>query len=177
MKLSKNAATLAALIVSAVNNDLAGISLRNELKMAVQPVFTKPVTVAEAAAKLGLELSVKGLEKDAPERAPIQRTRVTLERALKDADRYLKVEGKGRKARTTDGVEGADEGEAGSVVVAALVSAGRADVNAILSALDSLSLAQLVRVQGKLAGLMASKQGEGKAEAKPARKPRKAKAA
>ena len=102
----------------------------------------------------------------------MQRIRVTLERALKDSDRYLKVEGKGRKPRTQNAVEGENEGEgdeAGNSVVSTLKAAAstRDAVNAILTALDGLSRNQLVRVQGKIATLLA--QAAQDAPAKPAK--------
>lgn len=168
------AVEMATLIQESASHDLAVIGLRNKLKVLAQQVFKAPVTVAIAAGKLGLNISVKDLDKDAiSDRATVQRIRVTLERALKDGERYLKVEGKGRKARQTENsVEGENEGEeAGSAVVASLKEAGnsRDAVNAILKALNGLNRAQLIRVQGKLANLLSTK------EAAPAK--RKAKAA
>ena len=180
-KVSAVAVEMAALIQESASHDLAVIGLRNKLKVLAQQVFKAPLSVAQAAEKLGLNISVKELEKDAlTERATVQRIRVTLERALKDSDRYLKVEGKGRKPRQQNSVEGEGEGEgegeeSGAGVVTAIKKAAssRDAVNAILTGLDSLSPAQLVRVQGKIATLLAqaSKQGE-----KPAAKPAKAKA-
>lgn len=164
---------MATLIQESASHDLAVIGLRNKLKVLAQQVFKAPVTVAIAASKLGLNISVKDLDKDAiSDRATVQRIRVTLERALKDGERYLKMEGKGRKARTTEGETDSAEGgeEAGNAVVASIKAAqGTRDaVNAILSALEGLSRAQLVRVQGKLANLLSTK------EAAPAKKKAKA---
>ena len=177
--LSATAAKMRAMIEDSASHDLAIIGLRNQLKVLAQQVFKAPLTVAAAADKLGLNISVKELEKDAlTERATVQRIRVTLERALKDSDRYLKVEGKGRKARQQNSVEGENdgEGESGDSIVTTLKAAAttRDAVNAVLTALDSLSRAQLIRVQGKLATLLA--QAATSTEAKPA-KAKKAKAA
>jgi len=178
--LSATAIKMREMIEASASHDLAVIGLRNQLKVLAQQVFKAPLSVAAAADKLGLNISVKDLEKDAlTERATVQRIRVTLERALKDSDRYLKVEGKGRKPRQQNSVEGENEGEgeeSGAGVVATLKAAAstRDAVNAILTALDGLSRAQLVRVQGKLATLLAQAAKEG--EAKPA-KGKKAKAA
>lgn len=164
------------LITESAQHDLAVIGLRNKLKVMSQQVFKKPLTVADAAAKLGLNISVKDLDKDAiSERATVQRVRVTLERALKDGERYLKVEGKGRKARAPEGETDSAEGgeEAGDKVISTLknASVARDRVNAILSALDGLSPAQLTRVENKLKTLLAS---AAKAPAKAAATPRKA---
>lgn len=156
------AVEMATLIQESASHDLAVIGLRNKLKVLAQQVFKAPVTVAIAASKLGLNISVKDLDKDAiSDRATVQRIRVTLERALKDGERYLKMEGKGRKARTTVGTDESEGGEeAGNAVVASIAAAqGTRDaVNAILTALDGLSRAQLVRVQGKLANLLSTKE-------------------
>ena len=178
--LSATAVKMREMIEASASHDLAVIGLRNQLKVLAQQVFKAPLSVAQAAEKLGLNISVKELEKDAlTERATVQRIRVTLERALKDSDRYLKVEGKGRKPRQQNSVEGEGEGEgveSGAGVVTAIKKAAssRDAVNAILTGLDGLSTAQLVRVQGKIATLLAqaSKQGE-----KPAAKPAKGKKA
>lgn len=163
------------LITESAQHDLAVIGLRNKLKVMSQQVFKKPLTVADAAAKLGLNISVKDLDKDAiSERATVQRVRVTLERALKDGERYLKVEGKGRKARTTEGENDSSEGgSAGDAVISSLKAAAssRDKVNAILTALDGLSAAQLTRIENKLRTMLASVT---KAPAKPAATPRKA---
>lgn len=159
--LSATAAKMREMIESSASHDLAVIGLRAALKVLAQQVFKAPLSVAAAADKLGLNISVKDLEKDAlTERATVQRIRVTLERALKDSERYLKVEGKGRKPRQQNAVEGEGEGEgeeSGADVVATLKAAGnsRDKVNAILSSLDGLSPAQLVRVQGKIVTLLA----------------------
>lgn len=164
------AVEMAMLIQESASHDLAVIGLRNKLKVLAQQVFKAPLSVAAAADKLGLSISVKDLEKDAlTERATVQRIRVTLERALKDSDRYLKVEGKGRKPRTQNAVEGENAGEgdeAGNSVVSTLKAAAstRDAVNAILTSLDGLSRNQLVRVQGKIATLLAQP-----APAKPAK--------
>ena len=174
---SATAAKMRAMIEDSASHDLAVIGLRNQLKMLAQQVFKAPLSVAAAADKLGLNISVKELEKDAlTERATVQRIRVTLERALKDSDRYLKVEGKGRKARQQNSVEGENEGEgeeSGAGVVATLKAAAstRDAVNAILTSLDSLSRNQLVRVQGKIATLLA--QAAASTEAAPAKGKRK----
>lgn len=167
------AVEMATLIQESASHDLAVIGLRNKLKVLAQQVFKAPVTVAIAASKLGLNISVKDLDKDAiSDRATVQRVRVTLERALKDGERYLKVEGKGRKARTTEGETDSAEGgeEAGNAIVASIAAAqGTRDaVNAILSALDGLSRAQLVRVQGKIANLLSTKEAAPKKKAKAA---------
>lgn len=167
------AVEMATLIQESASHDLAVIGLRNKLKVLAQQVFKAPVTVAIAASKLGLNISVKDLDKDAiSDRATVQRVRVTLERALKDGERYLKVEGKGRKARTTEGETDSAEGgeEAGNAIVASIAAAqGTRDaVNAILSALDGLSRAQLVRVQGKIANLLSTKEAAPKKKVKAA---------
>lgn len=170
------AVEMATLIQESASHDLAVIGLRNKLKVLAQQVFKAPVTVAIAAGKLGLNISVKDLDKDAiSDRATVQRIRVTLERALKDGERYLKMEGKGRKARQTENSvegenEGENEGEAGNSIVAKLEAAkGTRDaVNAILTALDGLSRAQLIRVQGKLANLLATKEAPAKGKGKKA---------
>jgi len=175
---SATAAKMREMIEQSASHDLAVIGLRNQLKVLAQQVFRAPLTVAKAAEKLGLNISVQGIEKDElVQRATIQRIRVTLERSLKDAERYLKAEGKGRKPRQTESsVEGENGGEgeeSGQAVIASLEAAAstREAVNAILSALDGLSMAQLTRVGNKIRTLLASK-----AETSP-KKVKKAKAA
>lgn len=77
---------------------------RPQLRDAAKKVFTSPVTVAFAAASLGIDLSVKGLDReDTDARAWLQRLRVTLQRALNDAQLLKTDSTKGRKKSPSAG--------------------------------------------------------------------------
>jgi hypothetical protein len=86
------------LLEQAAGHDLLVTRARPALRDAAKQVFTAPVTVAYAAASLGIDLSVRGLDKDdADARAWLQRLRVNLQRALNDAGLLKTDSGKGRK--------------------------------------------------------------------------------
>lgn len=92
--------------------------LRPELEHLAKLMWSKPVSVADAAAGLSIDLSVKGLPADSPQRGETQRVRVTLARALKDAELLWQDPTKGRKpdAATTNTSTGAAPENATEVI-------------------------------------------------------------
>lgn len=104
------------------------------------------ISTADAAAALGLELSVKHLDKGmTEERAFVQGQRVTLQRALKDAD-VLKVDtSKGRKT----GKESAEEKDEG----ADDKSPSNGQLGVVLAALAYLTEDELERVEDAISEL------------------------
>lgn len=118
-------------------------SLRKSLAGRVAVLFDKPVTVAQAADTIGINLSTRGEEYTDEEKAAIQNARVSLGRALADNSLLLKNKGKGRKARQTEG-----EGEEGNEAAEAVTTAkGKKElVSVMLGNLANLSDAGLERL-------------------------------
>lgn len=124
--------------------------LRPELEHLARLMWSKPVTVAEAAKGLNLDLSVKDQPKDSPQRGEIQRQRVTLARALNDAELLLKDATKGRKSKPAGE---SDKPEAEKLDTTRKM----AQVDVVLAAIPHLNPAELERVaEAVSARLMAS---------------------
>lgn len=139
-KASQDFDNLAPRFVALVRNqaEASGTVKRQRLELAhiAGLMWSKPVTVAEAAKGLDLDLSVKDQPKDSPMRGEIQRQRVTLQRALLDAGLLLKDAGKGRKAGTgkdTNATEG--EGDKADGPEGATVQVKMTQAEVILKAL------------------------------------------
>lgn len=133
-KASHDFDNLAPRFVALVRNqaEASGTVKRQRLELAhlAGLLWSRPVTVAEAATGLGIELSVKDQPKDSPMRGEIQRQRVTLQRALLDAGLLLKDAGKGRKAGN-----GKDEGDKADGPEGATVQVKMTQAEVILKAL------------------------------------------
>lgn len=92
------------LLEQTAGHDVLVTRARPALRDAAKQVFTVPVTVAFAAASLGIDLSVRGLDKeDTDARTWLQRLRVNLQRALNDAGLLKTDSGKGRKRAANSG--------------------------------------------------------------------------
>jgi hypothetical protein len=117
---------------------------RPQLRDAAKKVFTSPVTVAFAAASLGIDLSVKGLDReDTDARAWVQRVRVTLQRALNDANLLKTDSGKGRK-KAPPAAQGADEkAPAVDVVLSLLPNLAPSELDRIAETVAEMLTAQL----------------------------------
>lgn len=147
-----------------------GKSIRAKLGPMVARIFAKPVTVAEAAEVLDLNLSTRGDDYTDSEKAAIQNARVALGRALDDAGLRKKNPGKGRKASTSKDATG-DNGKAAELVKEVTTAKGKKElVEVMLGNLANLTDAGLERLMN---GIVAERQSR-KADGKPARKVKKA---
>lgn len=150
-----DAATAKTLFVEAIEAQSASNVIikrtRAQLATLAGVVFQGvTITTADAAAALGLELSVKHLDKGATEeRAFVQGQRVTLQRALKDAG-VLKVDSsKGRKVQ--DSGEDNDDKEPGAkgkqtqldVVLRALAYLSNDELDVVAEAVAELHIKAL----------------------------------
>ena len=138
-------------------------SIRKQLAGRVAVLFGEPVTVAEAAKVIGIDLSTRGEEYTPEEKAAIQNARVSLGRALADNKLLKKNVGKGRKANPTSGEGKGEEGDAPAAVASAK---SKKDLVAVmLSNLGNLSDAGLERLMNGIVSERANRQAD-KAPAK-----------
>lgn len=119
---------------------------RDTLRDLAVKAFKAPLSVADAAVAIGLDLSVSGMDKeDVMGRLRIQRLRVTLQRALKDAELLVVNNAKGRKASASeDGDEPAAKDGAAvaeknrvAAILAILPSLTDDELQAVLTAVDA----------------------------------------
>jgi len=143
------------LLEQTAGHDLLVTRARPALRDAAKQVFSAPVTVAFAAASLGIDLSVRGLDReDADARTWLQRLRVNLQRALNDAGLLKTDSGKGRKAgkagpKPTPTPDGSGDAAASLTVddlLSILPELAPSDLDRIAVAVAELLTAQLAQL-------------------------------